>query len=131
MTHRGSAEADREAWLPRGWRCGSVLFDAPVVCEEPIFIHGRHHTHLTARKTGSHELRCAPDTLGPHRYRESATLPADFDGQVYQSEQPPEGSPGAKMRWEKVGKGGIALARTPKWSTTGSGDTIGNVDHRP
>jgi hypothetical protein len=110
VTHRGNV--DWEAWLPRGWRRrrGSELFDAPVVCEEPISINGKYHTHLTARKIGSHELRCAPDALGPHRYRESATLPADFDGQVYQSEQPPDGSPGGE---DAMGKGGIALARTP------------------
>jgi hypothetical protein len=44
----------------------------------------------------------APDALDPHRLSEGATLSANFDGQMYQSEQPPDGSPGAKMRWETI-----------------------------
>ena len=86
------------AWLPRGrrrWR-GPELFYVPFVCKEPLPVYGEDHTHLTARETGSHVLRGAPDARGPHRHRESATLPANFDGQIYQSAQPPDGSPGGE-----------------------------------
>ena len=78
-----------------GWR-DPELFGVTVVREKPFPVYREDHTHLTARETGSHELRAALYARGPHRQGKDTRLPANFDGQIYHCAYPPNRSPGGE-----------------------------------
>ena len=100
VTHRGYVDWD--AYLPRGWRRGSELFDAPLSAKNPSpSMENTTRTSLPG-KPGSHELRCAPDALGPHRYVKAPPSPLTSTDRSTKVSNLRMGARGAKMRWEKM-----------------------------